>query len=236
MRFLAIIFAVPPGLAIAQGYIPPLEQCEGLYSVQKRNCSVEHVYRCETERGTLIRKDRWQPDRPRWVATSDPEGNTVSTWGAANGFQIEGILENSDPISSSRLRDTGTDQFDQVIALRNPMFKDPLPSRFVGKIVLNGAELELDGVKFLVADVAFTVQVNALTSTTRGTAYLDAEQLVAITGAYAREQLGQVSESGGALAQVIHPGEPGYLVDQGRFDCGALSDAGPHLFETERAS
>jgi len=226
-----IIFASPVAAQIAG---TAREDCNPLYSVQKRNCKVEHVYRCETGQGVIWRKENYEPGDPLFVDILTDEGDLLEAWDETDGKVMQGIVENRDPVSLSELRGTGSDQFSQVLQMHFPMFVEPVIANVSGELIDMGETLEVDGVVFDHVRQTLSIQFNAMQMSGFEDWFVDRATGAIVFGMNRLESGAAGVTESGTPVQVIRPGEEGFLENRALYDCGSISDAGQELDEERK--
>lgn len=216
---------VDDSLAFA-GFPPIPEYCAPLYTVQKRLCGAQHVYRCDSNGQREWIFVRLDAVGSLEMEHSDAEGNTIDIW-QNTGKVFFGYVENADALSISAARAEGSDTFDQTVLLLIPPFLDPLPTHTLGQITRTSETVVLDDVLFERFAFAVTARVNSIVVNASGDMMVDRSSGAMIEASLRTEAFGAVLMQQGALAQVIHPGESGFLGMSPAYDCDATSDAAP---------
>lgn len=204
----------------AQEGIPPLEQCEGIYSIQKRMCAVEHVYRCETEDGVKLRYDEWeQADSTKSIEVSTLSGDIIAAWDDDQTLIITGAKEIRDPMSVEALLKATSETYDYVYVMQFPGMDDPVDAEVSGSFENSGKTVTLDGIEFQTAKNSFNFAVMGMQATGFENVLIDPMTL-AVIGGEAEFDMGDGGmSSSGAPAKVILPGQPGFLRNAAEFDC-----------------
>ena len=96
---LGILVCTLPWGAFAQ--VPGAERkdCVGIYSIQKRSCVVENIYRCETPAGVLWRKEEFEADESMNLEVLTEDGQILYAADSVEGPFVSGLIENTDPLS-----------------------------------------------------------------------------------------------------------------------------------------
>lgn len=203
------------------------QACVPLYSIQKRDCVVEHIYRCDTEAGLFWRSEEFvEEDQDVMTEIRDPEGNILWVESLEDGVMVSGILEMRNPVSISQALRTGSDLFDMTAAFQSPFFVDPIIAPYKGESVQNGEPITVDGLSFTPLRQNAEMQLNALTLTGYADLFVESEDGFFVYGEVLIDAGGSQMIQGGVPVQVIRPGEDGFLKNRGLYDCGFLSDAG----------
>ncbi len=200
------------------------DACTGIYSVQKRMCSVEHVYKCEAGGETLLRNESWDPVDGLMTSIFSEDGNWIALDFHADYIQFVEILETTDPFSFAALFANGSDSYDYTIRAVIPdLFVDPVPIRFVGVTSDTGQSRTIEGIEFRVFEETVKMELNALTMGITATTFYDSENGTYTYGASEMDVFGKTETVTGDVAQIIKPDEPGFLVNAALYDCGELS-------------
>ena len=220
LTFAAAVLALTATSAIAQDGVPPLNQCEGLYTVQKRQCAVEHVYRCNTDIGTVFRYDEWeQADETLSIEVTTQDGDFLTAWDEDGSFIITGRTEVRNAMSAGGLLKIGEDAFDMTVMAQMAGVDDPVEIVISGQSKLSDTDTVLDGVTFRQARNTFAMDVF-------GQRFEGFEMVLvdvvtgAVVGGEAQFAMGNGDLStSGAPVNLIFPGEPGFLENEAQHDC-----------------
>lgn len=233
MRIAIGLAACLMGSAVmAQDGVPPVESCEPLYTVQKRQCAVEHVYRCETMDGPVLRYDEWeQADESLSIEVTTVDGDFLAAWNPDGSFLIPSQGDVRQTMSTSDLIETGTNEFDFNVKMQIAGMDEPLDVVINGRSILTGEPIEMEGVKFQPGRTDF--QMNAMGQVFDGyeDVLIDMDTLAVVGGEAEFEMGGGDLSTSGAPADLIFQGEDGFLENDARFDCGELSQITPALDE-----
>ncbi|MCB1340947.1 MAG: hypothetical protein KDK24_07765 [Pseudooceanicola sp.] len=202
------------------------EHCEALYSVQKRLCAVQHVYRCQAQAAVEWLLVDVKKDKSLEMETIDAEGNLLSVWTEKLGKRFFGYVLRADPVSYSTALSSGRDDHNSTFLFKYPVFLDPIPTRSTGHMVRTGETVVLDGVTFERFEAHNTLKFLNVSIEIEGDMFLDVATGAFIDGQKRADVYGMMVEEGHP-AQVIHPGEPGFLKNVAIYDCDATSDAAP---------
>ena len=139
----AAILMVPMILAApvsAQTFSLP-QGCEGVATVQKRECLVSHLFTCEADGpGTLRRVDLGEEGMTH-ASLIDAETRWIESFSPATGATDTLVEPEADPASFTGLTATGRDTWDFEI-----WSSDGYSVRYVGYDRLTGETMVLDGV------------------------------------------------------------------------------------------
>ena len=218
-----LLCALPCGGAFAQ--VPGAERvdCVGIYSIQKRSCIVENIYRCDTPAGVLWRKEEFEADDPMNFEVLTEDGQILYVADTVEGPFLSGLIENGDPVSIQEMLTSGVDYYDQIIRLHLPIFTDPINAPLRGRLQNLNEQVEIDGIVFDRARLHINLSINAAEIPGYEDWYIDRA-----TGAFAYGEskiLNKLYEQ--EPVQVIKPGEPGFMSDRPLYDCGEISKAVP---------
>ena len=220
---LGILVCTLPWGAFAQ--VPGAERkdCVGIYSIQKRSCVVENIYRCETPAGVLWRKEEFEADESMNLEVLTEDGQILYAADSVEGPFVSGLIENTDPLSVRDMLASGVDYYDHIVRLHLPIFVDPINAPLQGRLQNLNEQVEIDGIVFDRARMDIKIWVNAAEINGYEDWYIDRA-----TGAFA---YGETKIFNKLYAQepvqVIKPGEPGFMSERPLYDCGELSNAAP---------
>ena len=131
--YLASVLVLLPFAAFGDeaGQLVPRDQCQPLYTVQKRGCVAEHVLRCDTPEGTIYRSEFVEDGVLTDVEFADADFEFLANCNSEGENFLLGLVDNRDPFSLSSLLSTGSDTVDQT-ALVDPQFVAPREAEIVG--------------------------------------------------------------------------------------------------------
>ncbi|MDA8585339.1 hypothetical protein N9L47_03615 [Rhodobacteraceae bacterium] len=225
LSYIAFSVAVLASPAVGEPFDVPLQYCEALYSVQKRQCEVEHVRKCSFEGQTYWHYETWDPEDGTFTEITNESGDIISAFGREDDIIIDSVIEISDPLSIRSILSNGEDSFDSRYNVRIPIFLDPIPSRMSGHAISQNTSETIDGVLFKRYRLSMKLQLNALILEGYEDLYIDPETEAVVSGEV------EFSFDGGRTtdiefttpAEVILEGESGFLADLAFYDCGEMT-------------
>ncbi len=195
------------------------DDCTPLYTVQKKLCSVENVWRCDTSGGTIFINEAFGPD-----------GHRTATYYNEDYFQIaqdpptRQVQENAgDPFSLSALLENGSDKIDERGKYDLLADGTPMKFRVQGQARLMGETVEISDKQIERAEVQLLGRVGELKYLMTSETYIDRE-----TGT----MFGGTISYGPPLSQtrietdpvsLIREGEDGFMAEIGVHDCDGAS-------------
>lgn len=216
----AVALACLPGVVLASDPLIPREACTPVYSVQKRNCQVEHLFRCKTGDGVIFRGERWAQDEPLKVDERNVQGDTLREWVSGDGMSFDGFLKVFDPFDVPAAIASGQDSFHTVVSLRTKRFVEMLPVSFQGQVTHRGEILRLDGIRFHLFEIQGQIRTRPFAFQVKIDGYYDMDTGASIWGAGSIIEPGKEDQIGGEPIAVIRPDEPGFGENFGLYDCG----------------
>ena len=206
-------------LADESGQLLTRDQCEPLYTVQKRGCVSEHVLRCETPDGVIFRNDLIEDGELRDVEFSDAEFEYVDSWNADGQKFLLEMVENRDPFSLTNLIETQVDNIDQT-ALADLQIVAPREVEIVATSAMTGDVQLIDGRE--IAEIAFigTFDFSTMVWEVSGTIYLDRLTRTLFDGPVDIDIGGFTRTLPGEPVRILTEGDPGFMRDITLFDCG----------------
>ncbi|WP_085526383.1 hypothetical protein [Maritimibacter sp. HL-12] len=223
--------------AIAGAFTPP-EGCTSFLTVQNRSCSVTLQWRCSPEENSDF-----------WSATFSSEGlesivrytddyqwlDAVYMWDSS---REEFAPPAADPISLTRLLDTGRDTFDFTMHRSQP--DRSYDVRVVGADTLTGETVEIDGYSLDVVRtrVEITAEDGTVEYKSEGAQYLSrplGQFFLGTERVFGTD--GSVAEFDDAPVDIIEPGEPGFGATEPLYECNiqdaAMTPAAPTTAQKE---
>ena len=210
--------ATPPGWPD----LPAREECTAVMTVQKKDCSVEHLFRCP---GDLVRTEEVElaDDVPMvaygqgalgFVTFDDPQSETS---GLALGGGLS--LRVTELAAAGRADAAGPGLF--VF----PFFTAPMQGLIEMRAELLDPAFEVDGKTFLKTTVLTRLTLNegALVVDATTDAFVDLAQQVAFSGKTRLSVGGSGSVDNKDPVDVILPGEPGFLDRMSEQQCRPTS-------------
>lgn len=223
--------------AFAGAFSPP-EGCESFLTVQNRSCSVTLQWRCSPG-----------DESDFWSATFSSEGlesivrysadyqwlDAVYMWDSS---REEFVPPADDPISLTRLIDSGLDSFD--FTMHRSQSDRSYDVRVVGADMLTGETVKIDGYSLDVVRtrVEITAEDGAVEYKSEGTQYLSralGQFFLGTERVFGTD--GSVAEFDDAPVDIIEPGEPGFGATEPLYECNiqdaAMTPIAPPMAQKE---
>ena len=199
-----------------------IRDCTPLMTLQKRQCEVEHVYRCAAPRAGYV------------VVTAE-DGVAVGLEFTGLDGQIQGyqsvdepghmiVVETLREMSITTLRETDEAGFEVVIDFAfGAMDFDQVTA--TGTLMLDGGQTQISGQTFATGlaemQITFPGAVGVLKS--QWQMLLPEGEDVVLTAQSITSFGERLSHEDTAVMQVLTPSDDGFGIDQGLYDCGAPS-------------
>lgn len=221
---LALGLAFLPFAAFADesGQLVPRDQCQPLYTVQKRGCVAEHVLRCETPEGVIYRSEMIEDGALTDVEFADADFEFVSSWNVEGMNFILEMIDNRDPFSLSALLAEGVDSVDQT-ALVDLQMVAPREADFVGSAAVTGDVLTVDGSQVDSIAVVGSLDLGTMVWEISGAMFLDRATQTLFNGPSEVSIEGYVEEIPGDPVRIFRAGDPAFMKNITMFDCGEES-------------
>ena len=221
---LALGLAFLPFTAFADesGQLVPRDQCQPLYTVQKRGCVAEHVLRCETPEGVIYRSEMIEDGALTDVEFADADFEFVSSWNVEGMNFILEMIDNRDPFSLSALLAEGVDSVDQT-ALVDLQMVAPREADFVGSAAVTGEVLTVDGSQVDSIAVVGSLDLGTMVWEISGAMFLDRATQTLFNGPSEVSIEGYVEEIPGDPVRIFRAGDPAFMKNITMFDCGEES-------------
>lgn len=221
---LALGLAFLPFAAFADesGQLVPRDQCQPLYTVQKRGCVAEHVLRCETPEGVIYRSEMIEDGALTDVEFADADFEFVSSWNVEGMNFILEMIDNRDPFSLSALLAEGVDSVDQT-ALVDLQMVAPREADFVGSAAVTGEVLTVDGSQVDSIAVVGSLDLGTMVWEISGAMFLDRATQTLFNGPSEVSIEGYVEEIPGDPVRIFRAGDPAFMKNITMFDCGEES-------------
>lgn len=218
-----ILFSAPlTAFADESGELVRRDQCQPLYTVQKRGCVAEHVMRCEVGGDLFYRSDTIQDGELTDIEFSDADFEFVSSWNVDGmNFLLE-MIDNRDPFSLSTLVVEGIDGVDQTV-LVNPAIVAPREADFVGSSALTGVVQSIDGSEVENIALVGSLDLGTTVWEISGDMYLDQQTQTLFYGTAEFVIEGQTQVVPGDPVKILRKGDVGFMKDITIFDCGEES-------------
>lgn len=204
------------------GQLVTRDQCQPLYTVQKRGCVAEHVLRCETPDGTIYRSEFVEDGVLTDVEFADADFEFLANWNSEGETFLLGLVDNRDPFSLSSLLATGSDTVDQT-ALVDPQFVAPREAEIVGISRMTGDVRQVGESE--VERIAFEGSLDLATTAwgIAGDMFLDRATGTLFSGMSQITIEGMSQDVPGDPQRILREGDRGFMLNITLFDCGEAS-------------
>lgn len=219
---LGLVFLPFTAFADESGQLVPRDQCQPLYTVQKRGCVAEHVLRCETPEGVIYRSEMIEDGALTDVEFADADFEFVSSWNVEGMNFILEMIDNRDPFSLSALLAEGVDSVDQT-ALVDLQMVAPREADFVGSAAVTGEVLTVDGSQVDSIAVVGSLDLGTMVWEISGAMFLDRATQTLFNGPSEVSIEGYVEEIPGDPVRIFRAGDPAFMKNITMFDCGEES-------------
>lgn len=219
---LGLVFLPFTVFADESGQLVPRDQCQPLYTVQKRGCVAEHVLRCETPEGVIYRSEMIEDGALTDVEFADADFEFVSSWNVEGMNFILEMIDNRDPFSLSTLLAEGVDSVDQT-ALVDLQMVAPREADFVGSAAVTGEVLTVDGSQVDSIAVVGSLDLGTMVWEISGAMFLDRATQTLFNGPSEVSIEGYVEEIPGDPVRIFRAGDPAFMKNITMFDCGEES-------------
>jgi hypothetical protein len=219
----AAVFGLP-GAVAAQGTFALPAGCTAYVTVQKADCSVSHLFRCEADPEGYQRRVDLDETGLTYLGVIDSETQWIESFHAAGSYTTTLAPGAADPASLSELIATGRDGLDFQT------YSDAFGlTRYVGEDRLTGETVTIDGVNL--QRTAFRMDVydeaGQLIWTIEGNEFIHPEWRTFLSGTRSFAEGGEVVAEDGTPVAFIFPGEPGFLGSVPRNGCAPMLSRAP---------
>lgn len=213
---LAPLYAGP--VAAQAGFSLP-QGCEAYVTIQKRSCTISHLFRCDGDPEGHQRRVDLDQEGLTYMGLIDSETQWIESYYPFTGETSTLAPGAADPASFTELLATGRDGMDfQTMSDTFGL------TSYVGEDRLTGETVVIDGV---------TLQRTAFNITVRdsggqelwsiaGNEYIHPEWRTFISGTRTFTTPDAVTEEDGTPVEFAFPGEAGFLSSTPRFDCDVI--------------
>ena len=212
----------PAAFADESGQLVPRDQCQPLYSVQKRGCVAEHVLRCETPGGLVYRHEIIEDGKLTDIEFADADFEYLDSWNAEGERFLLEMVENRDPFSLNDLLSNQVDAVDQTVMV-DMQIVAPREVDFVGTAAMTGEVSRIDGND--IEEVAFigTFDFATMVWEVSGSMFLDRLTRTLFDGPVDITIDGFTETIPGDPVRILREGDPGFMLNITMFDCGEPS-------------
>lgn len=226
MKIAALITLLAAPVA-AQEFTPPAG-CEAYLTVQKRDCEVDHHFRCARDPAGHQQRASFNETQMTYLGTIDAETQWVISHRVPYNYTEELEPNPAEPASFSTLLETGTDAYDFETESAQVG-----TTRYVGSDTLTGRTVTIDGVTLEETNYQMTASDSsgAMLWQSEGTEYISREWRMFVAGQSTVTTPTNTFETDSRPMQFITAGEAGFLSLEPKFGCDILMSAAPVMQE-----
>ena len=226
MRLAVFILALASPAAAQQFSLPA--GCTAYLTVQDRSCQVDHHFTCKGDPAGHQRRASLSEEGLTYVGMIDDEAQWIQSFHVM-ARQSESLAPNPvDPASFTELLATGKDSYDF-----NTMSQEVGVTRYVGRDILTGNTVEIDGVTL--DETAYHITAMTPDGTviwsSRGNEFISRDWRMFLSGTGTTKTSSDTFDKDDRPVEFIHPGEPGFLSTKPKHGCGVMLSAIPSLQE-----
>lgn len=226
MRGLALVLCwMVAAPAAAQDAFSLPQGCAAQVTIQKRSCTVTHLFTCDSDPAGWRRRVDFDDQGMTYAGAIDAETQWVESWSPLAG-STETLMEGAaDPASFSYLLAEGIDTFD-FATVESP---SGLVTIYRGQDRLTGEQVVIDGVTLDRTEFAVTAHDpdgNELWRTF-GNEYIHRDWRTFLSGTRTTVTPDGEWQDDGTPVAFIFPGEAGFLSSTPRHDCGVMLSSAP---------
>ena len=220
-----LVMAPVAGPAAAQQAFSLPQGCEGRVTIQKRGCTVTHLFICTTDPQGWQRRVDFDDQGMTYAGAIDAEAQWVESWHPLAGETETLVAGAADPASFSDLIATGQDTFEFHTETRPGNYQ----TLFRGRDLLTGESVDIDGVtlertEFLV--IAYD-EAGQEVWRTEGAEFINRDWRTFLSGVRTNTTSEGRWDADTTPVEFIFPGEPGFLTTTPRADCGVVMSQAP---------
>ncbi len=221
-----MIRAVAIGLALAApaplwaaGQIALPQGCTGYVTVQKRGCTVSHLFTCTADPTGNQRRIDLDEDGMIYMGQTDAETQWIESHHIVAGTVDRLGPDPLDPASFTELVETGRDTWDftttsEPFAVTVYRGEDRLTGRTE---VVDGVTLEETAFEVVVSD-----PLGGELYRVQGNEYIQRDWRTFVSGVRTITMPDEQFETDGRPVEFAFPGEPGFLANRPQYDCGMM--------------
>ena len=219
LALVGLPLAVPVAPVMAQTGFSLPAGCTAYVTVQKSDCTVSHLFRCEGDPEGYQRRVDLSEGGLTYLGVIDSETQWIESFHATSGDTTTLVPGAADPASFSTLLETGLDTFDFETA--SAMYG---LTRYVGQDRLTGETVVIDGVTLQRTEFALTVydQSGGVVWEIAGNEFIHPEWRTFLSGTRTFTTAEEEVSEDGTPVEFIFPGEPGFLGSTPRHGCGVM--------------
>jgi hypothetical protein len=212
------VLALPAPLFAQGGFSLPVG-CEAYVTVQKRDCTVSHLFRCEGEPEGYQRRVDLNETGLTYMGVIDAETQWIESFHASTGETTFLAPDAADPASFTELVETGRDVLDfQTVS---EMFG---LTRYAGEDRLTGETVVIDGVTLLrtAFEMVVTDSLGNVVWEVKGNEFIHPEWRTFLSGTRTFDTETERFNEDGTPVEFVFPGEPGFLSSEPRHGCDVV--------------
>jgi hypothetical protein len=216
---IAVLMTPVGGPVLAQGGFSLPAGCEAYVTVQKADCTVTHLFRCEGDPEGHQRRVDLNESALTYMGVIDSETQWIESFHASSGDTTYLAPDAADPASLTELIETGRDGLDfQTMSGMYGL------TRYVGEDRLTGETVVIDGVELLRTAFYMVVydQFGGVVWEISGNEYIHPEWRTFLSGTRTFSTPDEEVVQDGTPVEFIFPGEPGFLGSTPRHGCGVM--------------
>jgi hypothetical protein len=224
VKELAVAVLVLPGAALAQGEFTLPAGCTAYVTVQKADCSVSHLFRCEADPEGYQRRVDLDETGLTYLGIIDSETQWIESFHASDSYSSYLAPGAADPASLTELIATERDGLDFQTR------SDPFGlTRYVGEDRLTGETVTIDGVTLQRTAFDMTVfdEAGEVIWKIEGNEFIHPEWRTFLSGTRSFTTPEGVVKEDGTPVKFIFPGEPGFLGSVPRQGCAPMLSRAP---------
>jgi hypothetical protein len=211
-----------PAPVLAQGAFSLPAGCSAYVTVQKRDCTVSHLFRCEADPEGYQRRVDLNETGLTYMGVIDAETQWIESFHASTGETTTLAPGAADPANFTELVETGRDGLD--FQTESAMFG---LTRYRGADRLTGETVVIDGVTLL--QTAFEMKVTDaagnLVWEVAGNEFIHPEWRTFLSGTRTFTTPTDVVSEDGTPVEFVFPDEPGFLSSEPRHGCDVVLSA-----------
>jgi hypothetical protein len=216
---IAVLMLPLGGPVLAQGGFSLPAGCTAYVTVQKADCTVSHLFRCEGDPAGHQRRVDLNETGLTYMGVIDAETQWIESFHASTGDTTYLAPDAADPANLTELIETGRDELDfQTMSGMYGL------TRYLGEDRLTGETVVIDGVELLRTAFEMVVydQSGNVVWEIAGNEFIHPEWRTFLSGTRTFTTADDVVSEDGTPVEFIFPGEPGFLGSTPRHGCGVM--------------
>lgn len=216
LHILAGIVAIAAPQFVSAGTYSLPAGCEAYVTIQSRGCTVSHHFICASDPEGHQRRVDLSDQEMLYLSMIDYETQWVQSYSPiANDHEV--LLPGAkDPASFTELLEKGVETYDF-----STQSSQMGVLRFIGEDRLTGETVTIDGVDLLQTEywAQFVTEAGEV-SEFGGREFIHPEWRIFISGTRTWTADGEETSYDGSPVEFDFPGDPGFLSDVAKYDCG----------------